>query len=205
MQEFLKISWGTRTCLNTTATFRTRWNSEIESEYALDARQKLKLASENWDMPIVVTTNVQFFESLFSARSSRCRKLHNIANSVIVIDEAQMIPTGFLKPCLYALAELVTNYHSTVVLCTATQPPFERLLPAGIKPVEIVDDPIGLYAALKRVQVHNIGDISDEELATRLLGHDQGLCIVNSKKHARLLYEKIKGEGSFHLSTRMCA
>jgi CRISPR-associated endonuclease/helicase Cas3 len=156
-------------------------------------------------MPIVATTNVQFFESLFSARSSRCRKLHNIANSVVVIDEAQMIPTGFLRPCLYALAELATNYRTTIVLCTATQPPFERLLPAGIEPVEIVDDPIGLYTALRRVQVHNIGDISDEELATRLLGHDQGLCIVNSKKHARLLYEKIKGKGSFHLSTRMCA
>lgn len=196
---------GSENVLEHHSNFSYSLESEIESEYAPDARQKLRLASENWDMPIVVTTNVQFFESLFSARSSRCRKLHNIANSVIVIDEAQMIPTGFLKPCLFALAELVTNYRSTVVLCTATQPPFEKLLPAGIKPVEIVDDPLGLCTALKRVQVYNIGDISDKELATRLLGHDQGLCIVNSKKHARLLYEKIKGEGSFHLSTRMCA
>lgn len=179
--------------------------SEHKSEYTTDVRKKLELASENWDMPIIATTNVQFFESLFAARSSQCRKLHNIANSVVVIDEAQMIPTSFLRPCLYALAELVANYQTTVVLCTATQPPFEQLLPKGIEIVEIADDPLELCAALVRVKVHHIGEISDDELATRLLGHDQVLCIVNSKKHARLLYEKIRGEGSFHLSTRMCA
>lgn len=177
---------------------------ETESEYAAEIEEKLKLATENWDMPVVVTTNVQFFESLFAARGSRCRKLHNIANSVIIIDEAQMIPTGFLKPCLYALAELVTNYYATVVLCTATQPAIKKLLPAEIKPVEIIDNPSELYATLKRVKVHNIGDIVDEDLAQRLVGNDRVLCVVNSKKHARLLYQRIRGEGSFHLSTRMC-
>jgi CRISPR-associated endonuclease/helicase Cas3 len=179
--------------------------AETESENAVEITQKLELATENWDMPVIVTTNVQFYESIFASRGSKCRKLHNIANSVIIIDEAQMIPTGFLKPCLYALAELVTNYHTTVVLCTATQPAIEKLLPAEIKPIEIIDAPVELYEALKRVQVHNIGNISDEELAQKLLGHDRVLCVVNSKKHARLLYERIGSGGSFHLSTRMCS
>jgi len=178
--------------------------AETEAEYAGDMEQLLKLAAENWDMPVIATTNVQFFESLFAARSSRCRKLHNVANSVIILDEAQMIPTGFLKPCLNAVVELVSNYNTTVVLCTATQPAIGKLLPEEINPVEIMDDPGGLYGAFKRVKVSNIGAVSDDELAEKLVGHDQVLCIVSSKKHARLLYEKIHGEGTFHLSTRMC-
>lgn len=178
--------------------------AEAEAEYAGGFSQKLRLASENWDMPIIVTTNVQFFESLFAARSSKCRKLHNIANSVVIIDETQMIPTGFLKPCLNAVAELVANYNTTVVLCTATQPAIKKYLPEGINPVEIVNNPQGLYEVFKRVQVVNSGTLSDAELAERFAGYDQVLCIVNSKKHARLLYERIRGEGTFHLSTRMC-
>ena len=78
--------------------------------------KKQKLASENWDMPLIVTTNVQFFESLFSNRPSRCRKLHNIANSVILFDEAQMLPTEYLRPCTQAISELVRNYRCTAVL-----------------------------------------------------------------------------------------
>ena len=82
----------------------------------------MQLASENWDKPVVVTTNVQFFESLFSNKSSKCRKLHNMANSVIIFDEAQMLPNDYLKPCLTAIEELVINYKVSAVLCTATQP-----------------------------------------------------------------------------------
>lgn len=178
--------------------------AEAESEYAAGIGQKLRLAAENWDMPLIVTTNVQFFESLFASRSSRCRKVHNIANSVIIIDEAQMLPTGFLKPCLNAVVELVTNYKATVVLCTATQPAVGKFLPDGFDPVEIITDPTGLYRAFKRIQVTKLGAVSDDELAEKLAGHHQVLCIVNSKKHARLLHEKISGEGTFHLSTRMC-
>ncbi|MEW6182558.1 MAG: CRISPR-associated helicase Cas3' [Bacillota bacterium] len=177
--------------------------AETEFENVTEIGQKLKLAAENWDMPIIATTNVQFFESLFAAKSSKCRKLHNVANSVIIIDEAQMIPTGFLKPCLNAVVELVANYKTTVVLCTATQPAIKRFLPKEINPIEITDDPRRLYVSFKRVRVCNVGAVSDEELAGKLAGHDQVLCIVNSKKHARLLYERI-GAGGFHLSTRMC-
>lgn len=177
---------------------------ETESEYSAEAAEKLKLASENWDMPIVATTNVQFFESLFAAKGSRCRKLHNIANSVVIIDEAQMIPTGFLKPCINALVELVTNYNTTVVLCTATQPAINKFIPPEVKSIEIIDGPDELYRAFQRVRVHHLGELLDDSLAEKLLSHEQILCIVNSKKHARILFEKIQGEGAFHLSTRMC-
>ncbi|RYD05561.1 hypothetical protein N752_09450 [Desulforamulus aquiferis] len=177
---------------------------EERAESATDIMQIIKLATENWDMPIIATTNVQFFESLFAARSSRCRKLHNLVNSVIVIDEAQMLPSEFLKPCLSSIMELITNYKSTIVLCTATQPNISKLIPEGVKTIEIIDDPAELYQDFKRVSVKNLGTISDDELEEQLALQEQVLCIVNSKKHARLLYERINGEGAYHLSTRMC-
>jgi len=178
---------------------------ESESDFTSSVEQKLRLATENWDMPIITTTNVQFFESLFASRSSRCRKLHNIANSVIVVDEAQMLPTNFLKPCLRVLTELTTGYRSTVVLCTATQPAFSKLLPKDIRPVELAEAPDALYKSFKRVRVNNLGAVADDELAEKLKSHSQTLCIVNTKKHARLLFQAIDdGDGAFHLSTRMC-
>lgn len=179
---------------------------EADLEYA-QALEKIKLASENWDIPIVATTNVQFFESLFAAKSSRCRKLHNIVNSVIIIDEAQMVPTGYLRPCINALIELVENYKTTVILCTATQPAINKFIPTEIKIREIMDNPRDLYNAFKRIEIKDLGFVDDECLAKRLLKHRQVLCIVNSKKHARLLFNKVNGtesKGVFHLSTRMC-
>lgn len=183
-----------------------------EQEYDPGGLEKIKLASENWDIPVVATTNVQFFESHFAAKSSRCRKLHNIANSVIIIDEAQMIPTGYLRPCLNTLLELVANYRTTVVLCTATQPAINKLIPSGIKITEILENPTELYNSLRRVEVNDLGFVDDDTLTERLLNHQQVLCIVNSKKHARLLFEKmdrasgrkLPHTGLKHLSTRMC-
>ena len=178
---------------------------EDKFENLAEIKEKLRLASENSDMPIIVTTNVQFFESLFGSRSSRCRKLHRIAKSIIVMDEAQMIPTPFLKPCVNALVELVANYQSTVLLCTATQPALNSFLPNEYQPVEIIDNPEQLYQNLKRVKVVQLKKrITDDQLAERFMSHDQVLCIVNSKKHARILFEKCSGDGIFHLSTRMC-
>jgi CRISPR-associated endonuclease/helicase Cas3/CRISPR-associated endonuclease Cas3-HD len=169
-------------------------------------QEKLKLSSENWGIPIVVTTNVQFFESLFSNRVSRCRKLHNLAKSVIILDEAQMLPTGFLKPCLAALSELVANYGSTVVICTATQPNLNGLLDQRVKPVEIIHSPQELYEAFRRVHVTDLGDISDSDLSARLKTHDQVLCIVNTRKHAQNLYEQLsKSDNYYHLSSRLSA
>ncbi|RQD81878.1 MAG: CRISPR-associated helicase Cas3' [Methanocalculus sp. MSAO_Arc2] len=167
--------------------------------------QLLKLSAENWDMPIIVTTNVQFFESLFSNKRSRCRKIHNLAGSVIILDEAQMLPTNYLKPCLQAISELVKNYNSTVVICTATQPKIGTLLDESLRPVEIMHSPQDLYEALRRVNVNDLGSLSDEELSARLQEHKQVLCIVNTRKHAQKLHDALSEHGiCYHLSARMC-
>ena len=108
---------------------------ECHSNVEYDDREEFKpmqLAAENFDKPVVVTTNAEFFESLFSNKSSKCRKLHNFANSVIIFDEAQMIPIAYLKPCVRAMAELAVNYGSTLVLCTATQPCLAEIFPCRI-------------------------------------------------------------------------
>lgn len=164
------------------------------------------LAAENWDAPLVVTTNVQFFESLFANKPSRCRKLHNIAKSVIVLDEAQAIPTEFLEPCLAALRELVEHYGCTVILCTATQPALDdsRLRTALPSVHEIVSNPQLLYNNLKRTEVQFVGKLSDSELAARLDTEEQVLCIVPTKPQARALFELLQEqEGNYHLSTNM--
>lgn len=166
-----------------------------------------RLASENWDMPVVVTTAVQFFESLYTNRGSRCRKLHNMVNSVIILDEAQMLPLEYMKPCLWALAELVLNYGTTVVLCTATQPAINSLLPAHLQPIEIVENPKELQRLFKRVTVRYGDVLTDEELSLAMTEFSQVLTIVNTRRHARLLFDKLltkTQEGVYHLSARMC-
>jgi CRISPR-associated helicase Cas3/CRISPR-associated endonuclease Cas3-HD len=175
-----------------------------EEDDSQEVNEKLELAEENWDMPLVVTTNVQFFESLFSNKVSRCRKLHNIARSVIILDEAQMLPIELLKPCVAALTELVMNYGSTVVLCSATQPALEGLFPKGITPQEITRDPKSLYTELKRVEVQNRGQLDNREVADEVLRQNQVLCIVNTRSHARNIFELIgEKEGHYHLSAAM--
>lgn len=167
--------------------------------------QHLKLSAENWDVPIIVTTNVQFFESLFSNKRSKCRKIHNLSESVIILDEAQMLPTEYLNPCLQALSELVLNYGSTVVICTATQPKIGDLLNENLQPVEVIESPPDLYETFRRVNVNDLGSLSDEELSEMLKRHKQVLCIVNTRKHAQELYDAVSEYGTcYHLSARMC-
>jgi len=177
----------------------------VETDQLDTGKESLRLATENWDMPIVVTTNVQFFESLFSNKRSRCRKLHSLAKSVIILDEAQMLPTGLLLPCLAALSELVRNYGATVVICTATQPRLGDLLDEKVRPREIMQSPDRLYVAFKRVRVTPLDPMSDADLSARLKDHRQVLCIVNTRNHAKKLYDAIRNAGScYHLSARMC-
>lgn len=167
-----------------------------------------RLAAENWDAPVIVTTSVQFYDSLFANRPSRCRKLHRLARAVIILDEAQTIPVDYLKPCLRALQELVRNYGVTIVLCTATQPEIKKRegFEIGLESVrEIASDPEQLYTRLKRVTIERAGKLTDAELRERLLREERVLCIVNTTKHARLLFEAMgPGKGQFHLSARMC-
>ena len=164
------------------------------------------LATENWDMPVVVTTAVQFFESLYAARSSRCRKLHNLANSVIIFDEAQMLPLPHLRPCVAAMASLAGQFHSTVVLCTATQPSLDDLLRtyAPSCPVtELCPQTALLYDRFCSVTFRQAGVLTDEALAEQLNARRQVLCIVNSRKAAQKLFALLPPEGSYHLSTLM--
>ena len=172
-------------------------------------KDKLRLASENWDAPIVVTTAVQFFESLFADRSSRCRKLHNIAGSVIILDEAQMLPLNLLLPIMQAIKELAQNYRCSVVMCTATQPAVqaENGFYRGFENVrEIAPKPTALFDKLRRTTVQYIGTQTDVDLLTKLAEHPKMLVIVNNRRHARSLYDQAKHlDGTFHLTTLMCA
>ncbi len=175
-----------------------------------DQDQWSKLAAENWDARLVVTTNVQLFESLFAHRTSKCRKIHNMANSVIVLDEAQMLPVGQLRPTLAALRTLVEDYRCTVVVCTATQPALNKRpdFPTGLPHVrEIIERPASLYERLKRVEANVLGETTVEQLADRIAEERQALCIVNTKRRAAELYECLRGigvQGLFHLSAAMC-
>lgn len=176
---------------------------DCKEEQETERQEKLKLASENWDAPLIVTTNVQFFESLFANRTSRCRKLHNIAGSVVIFDEAQMIPCEYLLPCIRAVSELVFNYGCTAVLCSATQPALEGLFPPEIPSTEICENIPETYLFFRRTRMVRAGELDDETLARELGAQNQALCIVNTKKHAQELYFQLKREGSFHLSTLM--
>lgn len=195
-------------------------NAETEPERETS---RSRLACENWDAPLVVTTNVQLFESLFARRTSRCRKLHNLAHSVIVLDEAQLLPVEFLQPIVDVLRLLVRDFGVTLVLCTATQPVLtasvsqdpRRGLRRGFGAetvTEIIDDVPGLYAALERVRVHVPPDLNAArawpELADEIASHEAVLSIVSRRADAQLLFNLVRQHepaGCWHLSALMCA
>ena len=182
-----------------------------------DSTPKARLASENWDAPVIVTTSVQFFESLFAAKSSRCRKLHNIAKSVVILDEAQLVPVEYLAPILQTMQLLVEHYHVSLVISTATQPAFGEQISAGnqykgLKDIkEIMGDSTevkSLYNSLKRVNVQLPEDFkhtsSWDEVAQELKQYPQVLCIVSDRKSCRELFD-LMPKGALHLSALMCA
>ena len=177
-----------------------------EDEETNKDNQFQRLAAENWDAPVIVTTAVQFFESLYANRSSQCRKLHNIANSVIVFDEAQMIPMCHLTPCVGVMANLAAHFRATVVLCTATQPVLGDLFRQFCPELEIreicPDFPI-TFQKFRRVTYRDGGTLSLEALSEQLSQREQVLCIVNTRKEAQDIYALLPRDGSFHLSTLM--
>lgn len=181
----------------------------LEQSEMSPADYRRALAAENWDAPVVVTTAVQFFESLYAARSSQCRKLHNIAGSVIVFDEAQTLPVPYLRPCVAAIAQLVQHYRATAVLCTATQPAldplFAEFLPGSTPLREICPGAGELYTALRRTTLQDLGELSAQSLADRLRAQPQVLCVVNRRKQAQALFAALPQEGCYCLTTLLCA
>ena len=178
---------------------------------ARELRDKRRLAMEDWAAPVIVTTNVQLFESLFAARPSRARKLRNLVDGVIVLDEAQTLPRKLLTPTLRMIEALKTQFRASVVLCTATQPAFDRRkFKAGLEldGRELAPDPQALATRLRRVTLRDAGAMGDVALAAALAAERQGLVIVNSRRHALDLYRAAQAEGVgdlVHLSTRQCA
>uniref|UniRef100_A0A7V2ZH97 CRISPR-associated helicase Cas3 n=1 Tax=Ignavibacterium album TaxID=591197 RepID=A0A7V2ZH97_9BACT len=203
----------------TAEVFRSVFGDDqvVEHHSNLDPEKenhKNRLASENWDAPIIVTTNVQLFESLLGNKTSVCRKLHNIVNSVIILDEAQMIPTHYLKPILSVLKGLVNNFGVTVLSMSATQPALTGKIGSapniidGLENVtEIIDEPDELSKNFKRVNFIIPQDFNKsetwDEIAEKLQQHDQVLCIVNKRDDCRALH-KLMPEGTIHLSGYMC-
>ncbi|UHA71861.1 CRISPR-associated helicase Cas3' [Paenibacillus sp. 481] len=188
--------------------------SEEQAEHIKSLNIKLQLAEENWDASLIVTTNVQFFESLFSSKRSKCRKLHRIANSVVIFDEAQMINGEFFKPSIYAVDELSRNYKVTALFCTATQPEIKQLFPEHVQSkiniYEIVKDVPLRSRQFERTRLHQLGRQTINEIAGHMRTQQRALCIVNTRKTAREVYRALSEEyshpedGLFHLSARMC-
>ena len=199
-------------------------HSDVDAKERLDeAMEYTKLMTENWDVPLVVTTNVQFFESLYAHRVSRCRKLHNICNSVVVFDEVQMFPPRLLNPILRVVESLHYAFRVEPLFCTATLPVFDKDILSDSKRIghefffleeriqEVVPYDAERFAPFDKVRYHwNLLKLSTEELAERLGEHKSFLCIVNSRKDAARLHAALKAqdkssEGLIHLSRRMCS
>jgi len=182
-----------------------------------EEKDRLELVSENWDAPVIVTTSVQFLESLFASNPSKCRKLHRIARSVVIFDEVQTLPTHLLKPGFSVFRELVRSYGVSFVFSSATQPAFRKssALVDGFAPEELRElapDPTDLFRRLRRVDYHlpKQGETLDwPSLAAQLAAQPQALCVVNLTRHAKELWESLKrllpdDESPIHLSSAMC-
>ncbi len=178
------------------------------------SREDVARRIENWDAPLIVTTNVQFFESLFSNEPGRCRKLHNIARSVIILDECQTLPPGLIAPTCGMLKQLASDFGCSIILCTATQPAFQHESLSEAERVnarEIIPATLDLFGQLKRVHITwpKAGDspLSWADVSEHMRRHSSALCVVNTKKAARAVYDELKGRNTpslFHLSTGMC-
>jgi CRISPR-associated helicase Cas3/CRISPR-associated endonuclease Cas3-HD len=215
----------------TARVFRDRFESRFGPDYVLehhsavaprersddrgrDAEEtrlrRARLAQENWASPLIVTTSVQFFESLFSHRPSGCRKLHNIGRSVVLFDEVQTLPPNLVPSLLSAVSLLTRDYGVTAVFMTATQPAFASAGPAlryAWNPRPITSDESGLAEALRRTQIElppQDCTVSWPSVAKKLTQHDQVLCVVNTTAHARELFRLLPPENRFHLSARLC-
>ncbi len=168
-------------------------------------KEEIISRAENWNANMIVTTFVQFFESLYKNKPSKCRKLHNIANTTIIMDEVQQIPLEYLKPCITVLKELVNNYNCSVVFCTATQPSFykSKILTDGIENItHILDNPNYYFDKFKRVEVSFVGKKTNDELINMLDCNKSELIVVNTKKEAKGIASMV--DGCYYLTTNLC-
>jgi len=179
-----------------------RWEpgEELAEDYP-SLEMKRELAAENWDAPVIVTTNMQFFESLYANKRSRCRKLHNIANSVIVFDEAQMMNGDFFKPFVYALEELARNYRCSILLCTATQPDVGKLFPRPLDIPDLIHNVPERFEQFKRVTLQSAGKLTLEKLAPQLIAENQvpwmpSFCAIMSRTRLEAIAHEDAGTGS---------
>lgn len=190
-------------------------NSDYSQIRDAKLRQQMKLATENWDYPIIITTNVQLFESMYSNKPSHCRKLHNICNSIIILDEVQTLPVGFLQPIVDSLKCYQHLFGISVLFTTASQPILSGMIEGcnprarfeGIDHIEeIIPDGIKLHDDLRRVRLEiDDNPKSYDEVAQMLGSHDRVLCIVNTRKVAKELFSRLPDDGiKLHLSRMMC-
>lgn len=193
-----------------------------EGDSSDEQMSRLKFLTENWDAPIILTTNVQFFESLFASKPAKCRKVHSIANSVIVMDEVQALPEGFLSPILSAISTLSGAFHCSILCCSATQPVYDEALsspddggdyyiPLDTKG-DLVPREAKYFTPFDRVDYHlEPQTVTSQELAERLAAEHSVLCVVNSRKDAGQVYRalrdlpKVKADEVIHLSRSMCS
>jgi len=183
---------------------------EHHSGISTDTSQELtraQLATENWDAPIIITTGVQFLESLFANKTSKLKKLHRVSRAVIIFDEAQTLPAPLLTPILEVLHQLTKRYHSSIVLCTATQPALDASSGfTDLNAREIAPNVPELYATLKRVTYEFPSDLWDwQRLAAEIDKHSQALCIVNTRAAARETWQALGDDNAIHLSTHLCS
>ncbi len=190
-------------------------NFDYEQIVDRDMRQRMKLATENWDYPIIVTTNVQLFESLFSNKPSQCRKIHNLARSVIILDEVQTLSMECLRPIVDTLSTLHRVFGSSVLFTTASQPILSGKIDGanytanfhGLPGIhEIIPREARLHDKLRRVTLQiDESPKSAEEVASLLARHDRVLCIVNTRRDAKEIFEHLPDDGAnIHLSRMMC-
>lgn len=195
---------------------------QTEDDKSCEQMSRLKFLTENWDAPIILTTNVQFFESLFASKPAKCRKVHSIANSVIVMDEVQALPEGFLSPILSAISTLSGAFHCSILCCSATQPVYDEALsspddggdyyiPLDTKG-DLVPREAKYFAPFDRVDYHlEPQTVTSQELAERLAAEHSVLCVVNSRKDAGQVYRalrdlpKVNADEVIHLSRSMCS
>lgn len=180
---------------------------EEQSDLSEDSKAAFSAACENWDAGIVITTAVQFFESLYGDKRGKLRKVHNMANSVIVFDEAHLMPREYLEPCLRGIGYITKYLNSQALFLTATMPDFrtllERCAEEGLSITDLIDDTSD-FEKFRKCRFSDLGKVSDEALVQEAMGYASSLIVVNSRRKAAELYRLCTGE-KYHLSTYMTA